>query len=1182
MLVDDLEQLKDWLTASLSPICEADPSALAKYIVALVKKDKPLSDLKDSCTDQLDVFLQTKTKDFVDTLFEVIENKSYMVKKEEAPPAPDQLPDSVPEVPPTENDATPTSSDQQLVTSTSKIDIKKEEELQKAFPIAEKRPLKSRSRSISPRTRSREEDRRRRLDDRRNFDRGYQRRRSTSPRLRRYRSRSPYRRRSPFRPVRRSRSPGPRGRGRGRSRSRSWSRSWSRSPRSRSRERMRSRSPGGRIRSRSPGGRIRSRSPGGRIRSRSPGGRIRSRSPGGRIRSRSPGGRIRSRSPNGRIRSRSPGGRIRSRSPGGRVRSRSPGGRSPRREVRARSPRGRSPYRRSVSPRFRSRSPRKRSRSLAGSKSPRSRSSFSPNRSRSRSPLRKVRRNSQDSRGPTPTQENGLADSTNPTPTDSHSSISVVTHTSGRYGEVQSASRIRCRDYDEKGFCVRGDLCVYDHGNDPVVVESVSQYPSGPPPSLPGHPHPPGPPPPMHMGIPPPGFFNRMPGPPIHVRPDFHQEPYNPEAPGLTRSGPPPYWPGGPDNMPPFMKGPPPSHPPPSHVPVKSRLGNRDLVSLTVRREVKDEPEDEDTPTSSTRTVIAPKDEPPLSVAQPPPPGVPVPDTIPSQPPPGPQGHYSHHQQRFHPYQRFPGPRKPFDYNRIGGYRRPDQTNCTLEVRKIPPEFNNIAKINEHFGKFGSLTNIQVKFEGDPEAALVSFSSNQEALSCYKCSEPVFNNRFIKLFWHQKNKDNGNQDASSVSTTTQGVTQEDSNVSVKSRLGPIPPASKMQLNNLIKKSTEGTATTDASATNTHPEQTVTYISTGISKTVHNPAALAMAAAARAKAQAQAQAALSSPTAVKAADFVSKMEKVKQIDAMKKEAAAKKLEIQKHKQELLERQIEQQKKLIATLEKNKDMKEPNKKAIMETLKTLSNSIDKLKTELSTSSAGFKSDSGLPGTSLTVKSPEQAKKEILDMELELMTKTSSGEETIELKKKLSELTKVANSMGLLGRGRGRGAVARGRAATTWVASGIGPPAGPPGFGRGRGRGALFGKAAVATRTLDRRPKVVEVVGFDAEEKEEITSHINGLKEVEKIEFNMDIPSAIVTFKTRRDAEMGILHGSKFKTKTLKMNWHIPKPDFSRSSSTTSVETEDHEEIDEEALLAGVEDEEEENEEERSWRP
>jgi hypothetical protein len=39
-------------------------------------------------------------------------------------------------------------------------------------------------------------------------------------------------------------------------------------------------------------------------------------------------------------------------------------------------------------------------------------------------------------------------------------------------------------------------------------------------------------------------------------------------------------------------------------------------------------------------------------------------------------------------------------------------------------------------------------------------------------------------------------------------------------------------------------------------------------------------------------------------------------------------------------------------------------------------------------------------------------------------------------------------------------------------------------------------------------------------------------------------------------GILHGGKFKTKTLKMNWHIPKPDFSRSISSLSADSEDHE--------------------------
>ncbi|GFN87458.1 RNA-binding protein 26 [Plakobranchus ocellatus] len=108
-----------------------------------------------------------------------------------------------------------------------------------------------------------------------------------------------------------------------------------------------------------------------------------------------------------------------------------------------------------------------------------------------------------------------------------------------------------------------------------------------------------------------------------------------------------------------------------------------------------------------------------------------------------------------------PGPvRKGFDYSRLGGrgfkHQSPNKVmkfgNMTLEVRKIPAEMNNIAKLNEHFGKFGTLTNIQVKFQGDPGAALISFSTNAQAVAAYRSPEPVFNNRFIKLFWHNAEK----------------------------------------------------------------------------------------------------------------------------------------------------------------------------------------------------------------------------------------------------------------------------------------------------------------------------------------------------------------------------------------------------------------------------------------------
>lgn len=35
--------------------------------------------------------------------------------------------------------------------------------------------------------------------------------------------------------------------------------------------------------------------------------------------------------------------------------------------------------------------------------------------------------------------------------------------------------------------------------------------------------------------------------------------------------------------------------------------------------------------------------------------------------------------------------------------------NTKLELRKVPPELNNISKLNEHFSKFGNLVNLQVR-----------------------------------------------------------------------------------------------------------------------------------------------------------------------------------------------------------------------------------------------------------------------------------------------------------------------------------------------------------------------------------------------------------------------------------------------------------------------------------------
>lgn len=44
-----------------------------------------------------------------------------------------------------------------------------------------------------------------------------------------------------------------------------------------------------------------------------------------------------------------------------------------------------------------------------------------------------------------------------------------------------------------------------------------------------------------------------------------------------------------------------------------------------------------------------------------------------------------------------------------GFLKKNQYTNTKLEVRKIPPDLNNITQLNEHFSKFGTIVNIQVK-----------------------------------------------------------------------------------------------------------------------------------------------------------------------------------------------------------------------------------------------------------------------------------------------------------------------------------------------------------------------------------------------------------------------------------------------------------------------------------------
>ncbi|XP_018497370.1 zinc finger protein swm [Galendromus occidentalis] len=298
--------------------------------------------------------------------------------------------------------------------------------------------------------------------------------------------------------------------------------------------------------------------------------------------------------------------------------------------------------------RSRSRSPRRKSRSPKRSRSPPSRRFRSRSRSRSRERHRRKRSRSprrrrySRSRSPPPASNSAAATtsaaSRRTPPRDLRDTL--IRKQCGP--QPGMPPRQRCRDFDEQGFCIQGELCPFDHGSDPVILDST---------------------------VPPP--YNPMRGPVAPVVPE-----YNPMEPEMR-------------------------HPPPS-------FNNWNYQ--------------------------------------------------PGPPAGGPMGmNHGHHREAMSTVRNVtPLPRS--NVGAQGDVQKPRfQRGTELEVRKIPRAQNNIATLNEFFSKFGTVTNIQVNFQGCPESALVSFSNHGEANAAYRSPEAVLGNRFIRLFWHNTSSGNVQQ-----------------------------------------------------------------------------------------------------------------------------------------------------------------------------------------------------------------------------------------------------------------------------------------------------------------------------------------------------------------------------------------------------------------------------------------
>ncbi|XP_051902570.1 RNA-binding protein 27 isoform X1 [Hippocampus zosterae] len=943
MIIENVDALKSWLAKLLEPICDADPSALANYVVALVKKDKPEKELKALCADQLDVFLQKETVGFVDKLFESLTSKNYQgnsVAKE--------APKEVVNLPPAKSDAV-------------EIETPEEERENRR----RRSPLRNRSDFNESRSR---DDRRREERKRRDFDRHGKGSGDS------HRERERHERR--------------RGSSRGRSNSRSRSRSGSR-------------------------------------------------------------GKSRGRDFKSKF------------------------------EVERKDADG-----------YNSSAPGR------PQQAPQLTSPLLP------TPLH-----------PFSSTAGGPGHGGIPVATHAHIPDGTTDSWSGYYGKARQdgvgkpfsnknpSRKQRCRDYDEKGFCVRGDLCPFDHGNDPLIVDDVNLpniIPFPPPPVIPpgGLPMPPPinePPPSLRIPPPPMPPYGQPPHGVFSLTDNFDPEGYNPESPGLTGAGRNQYR---------------------QFIP-RIQTQRPNLIGLT---------SNEGQGSRAANIVI---------------------QTEPATPASAPGSNMSCFNSEQHNRKRpmgcmladGPTAKKPWmqkpNFNNKGNFpKRNFHVNTKLEVRNIPPELNTITKLNEHFSKFGTIVNIQVVFGGDPEVALIQFTSNEEACRAMYCAEAVLNNRFINMRWHRKSSMLGShqlEQGTGSQVGPQGIKQHN-------------PAAYV-LNK--HRSPVGVGTT-STPDNLNPNAEAAHVAPVLTNTRKGPYA-------------------STPLKLSSKCLGKTAKALEAQEALKKKQEALKLQhdLRKKKQEMLKTQIECQKALISRLEKNRGTKPEERANIMKTLKELTEKIGQLQNEMNPSSQVSKANHNQP------KTKTDAQKELLDAELDFHKKMSSGEDTTDLKRKLGQLQKEATQLGILRSPTCRG---RGRGKMLLEAGAI----------RARGR-----SGSVNRMVVDHRPRALTIVGVTQEEKEELTSHFVKFGDLEDLR-DQDATSVIMTFKTRSEAENAANQGAKFKGRVLQISWYKPKtPSITTEPEEEESKDDDNAQKDGRSYRPGEEEEEEEDDDEddkyesRSWR-
>ncbi|KZV77625.1 hypothetical protein PENSPDRAFT_746751 [Peniophora sp. CONT] len=99
---------------------------------------------------------------------------------------------------------------------------------------------------------------------------------------------------------------------------------------------------------------------------------------------------------------------------------------------------------------------------------------------------------------------------------------------------------------------------------------------------------------------------------------------------------------------------------------------------------------------------------------------------------------------------------------------RPERRNDkTLVVEKIPREKLSLDAVNGWFKQFGTVTNVAVDVK--TAKALVSFADHNEAHAAWKSEEAVFGNRFVKVFWHRPMEGHGTAGQRALAASANGL-----------------------------------------------------------------------------------------------------------------------------------------------------------------------------------------------------------------------------------------------------------------------------------------------------------------------------------------------------------------------------------------------------------------------------